>query len=138
MLRVSAILSNYELIRDVFLWTPTYGHTSVGRPAKYYIHLHCVNTGCNLEDLPSVVADMDGWPDIRESVLSTQFNDDDDNNIIQTEIYLPYHQYWALFIHNACLGPVGKVFGNDPGNLGSIPGWVIPKTLKNGAWYHLA
>ena len=28
------------------------------------------------------------------------------------------------------LGPVGRVFANDPGDLGSIPGYVIPKTLK--------
>ena len=25
---------------------------------------------------------------------------------------------------------MGTVFANDPGNLGSIPGCVIPKTLK--------
>ena len=28
------------------------------------------------------------------------------------------------------IGPLGRVFTNDPGNLGSIPGCVIPKTLK--------
>ena len=28
------------------------------------------------------------------------------------------------------IGPVGRVFANDPGDLGSIPGHVIPKTLK--------
>ena len=28
------------------------------------------------------------------------------------------------------LVPVGRVFANDPGDLGSIPGNVIPKTLK--------
>ena len=27
-------------------------------------------------------------------------------------------------------GPVGRVFANDPGDLGSIPGGIIPKTLK--------
>ena len=27
-------------------------------------------------------------------------------------------------------GQVGKVFANSPGNLGSIPGRIIPKTLK--------
>ena len=27
-------------------------------------------------------------------------------------------------------GPVGRVFANDPGDLGSIPGRVMPKTLK--------
>ena len=28
------------------------------------------------------------------------------------------------------IGPVGRVFANDPGDLGSIRGRVIPKTLK--------
>ena len=28
------------------------------------------------------------------------------------------------------VGPVGRVFANDPGDLGSIPGHVITKTLK--------
>ena len=28
------------------------------------------------------------------------------------------------------IGPVGRVFANDPGDLGSIPGRVIKKTLK--------
>ena len=31
--------------------------------------------------------------------------------------------YWLI-------GLVGRVFANDPGDLGSIPGCVIPKTLK--------
>ena len=40
-----------------------------------------------------------------------------------------------IYIHiyiNRIIGPVDRVFGNDPGDLGSIPGRVIPKTLK---WY---
>ena len=28
------------------------------------------------------------------------------------------------------IGLVGRVFANDLGDWGSIPGWVIPKTLK--------
>ena len=28
------------------------------------------------------------------------------------------------------IGPMGRVFANGPGDLGSIPGHVIPKTLK--------
>ena len=28
------------------------------------------------------------------------------------------------------MGPEGRVFANNPGDLGSIPGSVIPKTLK--------
>ena len=31
---------------------------------------------------------------------------------------------------NRLIGLVGKVFDNGPGNLRSIPGHVIPKTLK--------
>ena len=35
------------------------------------------------------------------------------------------------YIHTRQLvGLVGRVFANDPGDLGSIPGRVIPKTLK--------
>ena len=34
-------------------------------------------------------------------------------------------------------GPVGRVFANDPGDLGSIPGRVIAD-FKNGTWYLLA
>ena len=29
-----------------------------------------------------------------------------------------------------CIGQVGRVFANGSGDLGSIPGHVIPKTLK--------
>ena len=36
------------------------------------------------------------------------------------------------------VGLVGNMFANDLGDLGSIPGRVIPKTLKNGTWYLLA
>ena len=33
----------------------------------------------------------------------------------------------AIYI---CFGPAVRVFANGPGDLGSIPGRVIPKTLK--------
>ena len=33
---------------------------------------------------------------------------------------------------------MSRVFTNGPGDWGSIPGWVIPKTQKNGTWCHLA
>ena len=32
--------------------------------------------------------------------------------------------------NNRLIGLVGKVFANGTGDRGSIPGWVIPKTLK--------
>ena len=36
----------------------------------------------------------------------------------------------AYFQCSSFNGPVGRVFANDPGHLGSIRGRVIPKTLK--------
>ena len=35
-----------------------------------------------------------------------------------------------IFIYNRFIGLVGRVFANGPEDLGSIPGRVIPKTLK--------
>ena len=35
-----------------------------------------------------------------------------------------------VILYNRLTGPVGRVFANGPGDLGSIPGRVIPKTLK--------
>ena len=35
-----------------------------------------------------------------------------------------------LFKQNRDIGPAVRVFANGPGDLGSIPGRVIPKTLK--------
>ena len=35
-----------------------------------------------------------------------------------------------LYTYEPDIGLVGKVFANGPGDLGSIPGRVIPKTLK--------
>ena len=38
-------------------------------------------------------------------------------------------KYWYLLLHRL-IGLVGSVFANGPGDLGSIPGRVIPKNLK--------
>ena len=35
-------------------------------------------------------------------------------------------------LHNQLIGLVGRVFTNGPGDQGSVPGCVLPKTLKNG------
>ena len=39
-----------------------------------------------------------------------------------------YHVLYTLI--NRDIGPAVRVFANGPGDLGSIPGRVIPKTLK--------
>ena len=41
-----------------------------------------------------------------------------------------WHIYYILHICNRDIGPAVRVFANGPGDLGSIPGRVIPKTLK--------
>ena len=52
--------SKGELIRDVFLWTATHGHTCVRRPIYTYIHQLGTNTGYSLEDLQRAINDWDG------------------------------------------------------------------------------
>ena len=50
-----------ELIRDVLLWTPTYGRAKAKRPARTYIQQLCEDTGFNLEDLPEAMSDREKW-----------------------------------------------------------------------------
>ena len=57
--------------------------------------------------------------------------------IYSLKIYIYIYIY--IYIKRSWLiGPVGRVFANDPGDVDSIPGHVIPKTLKNVTWYLLA
>ena len=53
--------SKDELVSDVLLWTPTYGQAKAGRPARTYIQELCEDTGCNPEDQPEVMNDMEKW-----------------------------------------------------------------------------
>ena len=50
-----------ELISDVLLWTPTYGRTKAGLPARTYIQQLCEDTGCSPEDLPEARNDREKW-----------------------------------------------------------------------------
>ena len=49
------------LISDVPLWTPSYGWTRAGRPARTYIQQLCEYTGCSPEDLPEAMNDREEW-----------------------------------------------------------------------------
>ena len=53
--------SKDELIRDVLLWTPTYGQAKAGRPARTYIQQLYEDTGCSPEDLPEAMNDREKW-----------------------------------------------------------------------------
>ena len=50
-----------ELIRDLLLWTPTYGRAKAGRPARTCIQQLCEDTGCSLEDLPEAMKNRENW-----------------------------------------------------------------------------
>ena len=50
-----------ELISDVLLWTPTYGRTKVGRPARTCIQQLCEETECSPEDLLEAMNDREKW-----------------------------------------------------------------------------
>ena len=43
---------------------------------------------------------------------------------------LEWKTWYRITVCKLFIGLVGRVFANDPGDLGSIPGRVIPKTLK--------
>ena len=66
--------SRDELIRDVLLWTPTYGRAKAEWPARAYIQQRCEDTGCSPADLPRAMNDREKWRervrDIRASFLT--------------------------------------------------------------------
>ena len=43
------------LISDVVLWTPSYGRTKAGRPARTYIQQLCGDTGCSPDNRPEAM-----------------------------------------------------------------------------------
>ena len=53
--------SRDKLISDVLLWTPAYGRTKPGRPARTYIQQLCEDTGCSPEDLPKAMNNREKW-----------------------------------------------------------------------------
>ena len=63
--------SRDELISDVLLWTPTYGRTKAGRPARTYIQQLCEDTGCSPEDLPEVMNDREKWRERVRDIRAT-------------------------------------------------------------------
>ena len=70
--------SRDELIRDVLLWTPTYGQAKAGRPARTYIQQLCEDTRCSPEDLPETMNDWEKrWERVRDIRASGRHDGDD-------------------------------------------------------------
>ena len=59
--KMKRLRSKDELVSDVLLWTPAYGQSKAGRPARTYIQQLCDDTGCNPEDLPEAMNDRETW-----------------------------------------------------------------------------
>ena len=66
--------SKDEIVSDVLLWTPAYGQSKAGGPARTFIRQLCDDTGCNPEDLPKAMNVRETWRervrDIRASRTS--------------------------------------------------------------------
>ena len=53
--------SKDEIVSDVLLWTPAYGQSKAGRPARTFIQQLCDDTGCNPENPPKAMNDRETW-----------------------------------------------------------------------------
>ena len=65
----------YEHIRDVLLWTPTHGHTSVDRPTNTYVHYLLADNGCSQKDLPEAMDDRYSWREDSQGNPCCLYND---------------------------------------------------------------
>ena len=63
--------SKDEIVSDVLLWTPAYGQSKAGRPARTYIQQLCDDTGCNPEDLPEAMNDRETWRERVRDMLAS-------------------------------------------------------------------
>ena len=84
--------SKDELISHVLQWTFTNGYTSVGCSVWTYIHHLYVDTGWRLEDLLTVMADRDKWPEREERICA-----DEDDIKIKFHLYEP--AYILIYIN---------------------------------------
>ena len=63
--------SKDEIISDILQSISSHGRAKVGRPARTYIRELCIDTECNLENLPVAMDDRDGWQErVREICAS--------------------------------------------------------------------
>ena len=73
--------SKDEIVSDVLLWTPAYGQSKAGRPARTFIQQLWDDTGCNPEDLPKAMNDRETWRERETSGISVLAARHDDEKI---------------------------------------------------------
>ena len=81
--------SKDEIVSDVLLWTPTYGQSKAGRPARTYIQQLCDDMGCGSEDLPEAMNDRETWRERGSGISVLAAWHDDDYYQIQIIFKLP-------------------------------------------------
>ena len=74
--------SRDELISDVLQWTPSYGRTKAGWPARTHIQQLCEDLGCSPEDLPKAMNEKGSGI----SVMMERQDDDDDDDILKVSV----------------------------------------------------
>ena len=115
--------SRDELISDVLLRTRTYSRAKAGQPAQTYIQQLCEDTGCSPEDLPEA---MNNREKCRERVRDIRAGG---TTWWWWWWWVPLicFQLWYMI---RAIGLMSRVFAHGPGDWGSIPDRIIPKTLK--------
>ena len=78
--------SKDELVSYVLLWTPAYGKSKAGRPARTYIQQLCDDTGCNPEDLPEAMNDRETWRERGSGISMLAARHDDDDKTTKSKI----------------------------------------------------
>ena len=111
--------SKYELISDILQWTTSHERVSFGQTTRAYLQQLFTETGYSQRTCRKWwIIKMNGERESRKSVLA-EWNHDTTASANAADIY-----------HNRLIGLVGRVFANGLGDLSSISGRVIPKTLK--------
>ena len=64
--------SKDEIVSDVLLWTPAYGQSKAGWPARTFIQQLCDDMGCNPEDLPEAMNDRETWRERVRDIRATR------------------------------------------------------------------
>ena len=95
--------SKDELVSDLLLWTPAYGQSKAGRPARTYIQQLCDHTRCNTEDLPEAMNDRETWRERGSgiSVLAARHDDDDDSKTLCVHfVFLSLFIFQTIIVHS--------------------------------------
>ena len=75
--------SRGELIRDVLLWTPTYGRAKAGRPARTYIQRLCEDTDALKTCQRRWTIGRSGERGSGISILAARHEDNDDDDLLR-------------------------------------------------------